>query len=259
MPARSHDAPFLGLARRPSIALSICPQGSRTRRTFKSGATLAAWAANSMNQLLRTTRRVMYVLCCWDVGGALHPGVVLNATGAGHGPGILADVLSHGSFLICRLWAASSSTNPLRSTPRRVLAAGCHLPFHSRTISLAVWARSTRRTSPPARSTPSLAADQIAAIGAGLRAVVKFVRLPDPVSRRGIGHLFGRATTAEHDGARDPLRVLPRRGVIGTLTVLAAPSDLIYAPLGAVIPVGCSLPAGRDPSRILIAISSRPP
>jgi 4-amino-4-deoxy-L-arabinose transferase-like glycosyltransferase len=185
----------------------------------------------------------MYVL--WflgEIGAALTPLVGQNATGGlVKIPAILADIgVAWMLFLICRRWAGQlMSRAHLAVAPETLgLAAATVYLFNPGVIfESAVWGQVDAVGTLVLLSTLYALGRgwiEVAAVGAVVALLVKFQFgfLVPIVAIVGLKrHLFGRSSDAQHDGRRDPLRVLTAlaAGVV-TLTLLMLPFGMsIYA------------------------------
>ncbi|MDQ4035782.1 MAG: phospholipid carrier-dependent glycosyltransferase, partial [Chloroflexota bacterium] len=209
----------------------------------------------------------MYVL--WflgSIGQALAPILGHDATrGLVKLPGILADGgVAWLVFVVCRRWGGEL-VDRLRFSVRPqtlgIVAAAIYL-FNPGTIfDSAVWGQIDSVGTLILLATIYALArgwTEVAAFGAVLALLVKFqfAFLVPVVAVVGLRrHLLGRSSDPEHDGLRDPLRVLTSLAIgVLTLAVLMLPFGMtLYAPLAGGDPRGLLgiLPAA-DPSSSLI-------
>ena len=179
-----------------------------------------------------------YLYVLWllgEIGAALTPVVGQNATGGlVKIPGILADVgVAWLLFVIARRWAPKLLSRPhgaVRGETLGIAAATLYLFSPGVILDSAVWGQiDSVGTLVLLVTLYALGRGwiEVAAIGAVVALLVKFQFgfLVPIVAIVGLKrHLLGRSSDPEHDGRRDPLRVLTAlaAGVV-TLTVLMLP------------------------------------
>src|SRR5688572_14967047 len=210
-----------------------------------------------------------YLYVLWvlgSIGALIAPIIGQDATaGLVKIPGIAADIgVAWLLFVIARRWGAaliSSRHGAIRAETMGLSAAALYL-FNPGTIfDSAVWGQIDSVGTLVLLATIYALArgwTEAAAFGAVLALLVKFqfAFLVPVVAVVGLRrHLLGRSSDPEHDGRRDPLRVLTSVAVgVVTLAVLMLPFGMtLYAPLAGGDPRGLLgiLPAA-DPSTSLI-------
>ena len=210
-----------------------------------------------------------YLYVLWllgTVGAALAPAIGQDATGGlVKIPGILADIgVAWLLFVICRRWGGElvdRTRFAVAPETLGIVAATIFLFNPGVVFDSAVWGQIDSVGTLVLLATIYALArgwTEVAALGAVLALLVKFqfAFLIPVVAIVGLRrHLVGRSTDPEHDGRREPLRVLTSLAVgMGSLTVLMLPFGMVlYAPLVGGDPRGLLgiLPAA-DPSGSLI-------
>ena len=187
-----------------------------------------------------------YLYVLWflgEIGAALTPLVGQNATGGlVKIPGILADIgVAWLLFLICRRWGAELVARAhltVRGETLGIAAATLYLFNPGVIIDSSVWGQIDSVGTLLLLGTLYALArgwTEVAAVGAVVALLVKFQFgfLVPIVALVGLKrHLFGRSADPDHDGQRDPLRVLTSlaAGVV-TLTLLILPFGMsIFVP-----------------------------
>jgi predicted membrane-bound dolichyl-phosphate-mannose-protein mannosyltransferase len=209
----------------------------------------------------------LYVLWVLGTAGkALAPLVGQDATGGlVKIPGILADIGVAGMlFVIGRRWGGALIDRARVAVAPETLgliAATIYLFNPGVVFDSAVWGQIDSVGTLVLLATIYALArgwTEVASLGAVLALLVKFqfAFLIPVVAVVGLRrHLFGSSTDPDHDGRREPLRVLTSLAVgFGALTVLMLPFDMVlYAPLAGGDPRGLLgfLPAA-DPNGSLI-------
>jgi hypothetical protein len=209
----------------------------------------------------------LYVLWVLGIAGkALAPLVGQDATGGlVKIPGILSDVgMAAMLFVICRRWGGEFiERTRLGASAERlgIIAAAAYLFNPGVIFESSVWGQVDSVSTLVMLATIYALArgwTEVAAVGAVVALLVKFQAgfLIPIVAIVGIRrHLLGRSSDDEHDGGRDPLRVLTSLAAgFGTLTALLLPFGmLIYAPLEGGNPRGLfGILPDADPVRSLI-------
>ena len=210
-----------------------------------------------------------YLYVLWGlgaIGGALAPIVGQNATsGLVKIPGILADIgVAWLVFAICRRWGGELIDRMrlrVDSDTLGLVAATIYLFNPGVIFDSAVWGQIDSVGTLVLLGTIYALArgwTEVAALGAVAALLVKFqfAFLIPVVAVVGLRrHLLGSSADPDHDGRREPLRVLTSLAVgFGALTLIMLPFDMVlYAPLPGGDPHGLlGLFPAADSSRSLI-------
>ncbi|MCA1587580.1 MAG: phospholipid carrier-dependent glycosyltransferase, partial [Chloroflexi bacterium] len=212
----------------------------------------------------------LYVLWLLGIlGGALGTVVGQDATGAlVKIPGILADLgVAAVLFLVCRGWGRQLITRALAARTGLdgeglgLLAAAVYLLNPGTIFSSAVWGQIDSVGTLLLLATIYALArgrTELAAVGAVVALLVKFqfAFLIPIVAIVGIKrHLLGRSSDPDHDGARQPVRVLTSlsAGVVAMAALLLPFGMTLYTPLAGGAPAGIlGLLPEADPERSIV-------